>query len=277
MATPCDPPITEYLMITNTSDSFRSDRECAGELSTRYSFPSFTCDFLDGDSAFECCWIDSLAGSHYACHRSPRLLINGYYIWTEDSFLCGKDGNITLKPSQTSVMYKGNLGRIFRKKKRIRHSLSSLLNISTSKSWLRGSTYGDVDSYPSEDIWIEGVRKLATSQCRENGDFDSSSQTDDWELEDSIVESSKASFSEHVLSQPARESSQDSNQFPLEASGHFQDSILNHSKSSLLWDISSQALLLVVCFIISACARWCLGGGSANVFTCTLVVTIACK
>ncbi|PNI33633.1 TMEM71 isoform 3, partial [Pan troglodytes] len=41
-------------------------------------------------------------------------------------------------------MYKENLVRIFRKKKRIRHSFSSLFNLSTSKSWLHGSIFGDI-------------------------------------------------------------------------------------------------------------------------------------
>ncbi|KAK2095016.1 Transmembrane protein 71, partial [Saguinus oedipus] len=62
-----------------------------------------------GDHSFECCSINPLTGSHYTCRRSPRLLTNGYYIWTEDSFLYNKDGNITLNPSQTRVIYKENL------------------------------------------------------------------------------------------------------------------------------------------------------------------------
>ncbi|PNJ09170.1 TMEM71 isoform 9, partial [Pongo abelii] len=93
------------LMSTPVASSSRLEREYAGELSPTCIFPSFTCDSLDGDHSFECRSIDPLTGSHYTCRRSPRLLTNGYYIWTEDSFLCNKDGNITLNPSQTSVMY----------------------------------------------------------------------------------------------------------------------------------------------------------------------------
>ncbi|KAI2551347.1 transmembrane protein 71, partial [Homo sapiens] len=93
------------LMSTPVASSSRLEREYAGELSPTCIFPSFTCDSLDGYHSFECGSIDPLTGSHYTCRRSPRLLTNGYYIWTEDSFLCDKDGNITLNPSQTSVMY----------------------------------------------------------------------------------------------------------------------------------------------------------------------------
>ncbi|TKC48851.1 hypothetical protein EI555_010837, partial [Monodon monoceros] len=109
-----------------------------------------------------------LTGSHLTCRRSPRLLTNGYYIWTEDSFLCDKDGNTTLSPSQTSVLYKENLVKIFRKKKRIRRSFSSLFNLSASESWLHGSTFGNADSSPNEDVWLEGVRRLETNHCNEN-------------------------------------------------------------------------------------------------------------
>ncbi|KAL6074550.1 hypothetical protein STEG23_018090 [Scotinomys teguina] len=113
---------------------------------------NFGCDFLDGDISFECCSIDPLTGSHYVCRRSPRLLTNGYYIWTEDSFLCDTDGHITLNPSHTSVMYKENL-------------------VKASKSWLHGSIFGDIDSPPSEDIWLDGIRSLGMYYCNENGDL----------------------------------------------------------------------------------------------------------
>ncbi|EFB24877.1 hypothetical protein PANDA_005996, partial [Ailuropoda melanoleuca] len=126
---------------------------------------SFARDFLDGDTSFECCSVDLLTASHFACRRSPRLLSNGYYTWTEDSFLCDKDGNITLSPPQTSVLYKENLVRIFRKKKRIRRTFSNLFNLGASKSWLHGNIFGDVDSSLSEDNWLEGVKMLDTHHC----------------------------------------------------------------------------------------------------------------
>ncbi|XP_070077947.1 transmembrane protein 71 isoform X3 [Equus caballus] len=191
-----------------------SKKEHAEKPSPTCIFRSLSCDFLDGDSSFECCSIDPLTGSHFSCRRSPRLLTNGYYVWTEDSFLFDKDGNITLSPSQTSVLYKENLVRIFRKKKRIRRSFSSLFNFSPSESWLHGSRFDDVDSSPIEDIWLEGVRRLDTHQRSENGE------------------------------------------------------------ASLLQEVSFQVILLVACLIISACARWFLGGLLASVFTCPLMITI---
>ncbi|XP_040586433.1 transmembrane protein 71 isoform X3 [Mesocricetus auratus] len=194
------------LTSTPVANSSRSHRGHSGELSPTCIFPSFGCDFLDGEVSFECCSIDPLTGSHYVCRRSPRLLTNGYYIWTEDSFLCDPDGHITLNPSHTSVMYKENLVRIFRKKKRTPRSLSSLLDLRASKSWLHGSIFGDADSPPSEDIWLEGIRSL---------------------------------------------------------------------EAGLMLKASFQAILLAVCLIISACARWFMGGELASIFTCALMITIA--
>nr|XP_012640877.1 transmembrane protein 71 isoform X3 [Microcebus murinus] len=212
------------------------EREYAEELSATCIFPSFACDFLEGDSSFECCSIDPLTGSHHTCRRSPRLLTNGYYIWTEDSFLWDKDGNITLHPSQTRVMYKENLVRIFRKKKRIRHSLPSLFNLSASQSWLHGSFFGDVDSSPSEDVWLEGVRKVDTDHCNENGgDVDCFSLGDAWEPEMPNAETAVTFSSSHVVSQPPGEKSHDSSlQSPLMASEHFQENIWDHPSYEVL-------------------------------------------
>ncbi|KAL1767926.1 transmembrane protein 71 [Sigmodon hispidus] len=256
------------LMSTPVANSSRSERGLSGELSPTCIFPSFDCNFLDGDSSFECCSIDPLTGSHYVCRRSPRLLTNGYYIWTEDSFFCDPDGHITLNPSHTSVMYKENLVKIFRRKKRSHRSLSSLLDLRASKSWLHGSLFGDADSPPSENNWLEGIRSLGS-------DLDCS-LSDAWESQKSIPDTPKVSTSDHILSQHLRESSQNpSLQPPMKASGHFQKNILVHSKADLMHKVFFQAILLAVCLIISACARWFMGGELVSIFTCALMFTIA--
>ncbi|XP_040586432.1 transmembrane protein 71 isoform X2 [Mesocricetus auratus] len=257
------------LTSTPVANSSRSHRGHSGELSPTCIFPSFGCDFLDGEVSFECCSIDPLTGSHYVCRRSPRLLTNGYYIWTEDSFLCDPDGHITLNPSHTSVMYKENLVRIFRKKKRTPRSLSSLLDLRASKSWLHGSIFGDADSPPSEDIWLEGIRSLGS-------DLDYS-LSDGWDSQKSNTDTPETPSPGHILSQQhLRESSRNNSlQPPLKASGHFQKNPLVHSKAGLMLKASFQAILLAVCLIISACARWFMGGELASIFTCALMITIA--
>ncbi|XP_030650903.1 transmembrane protein 71 isoform X2 [Nomascus leucogenys] len=246
------------LMSTPVASSSRLEREYAGELSPTCIFPSFTCDSLDGDHSFKCRSIDPLTGSHYTCRRSPRLLTNGYYIWTEDSFLCDKDGNITLNPSQTSVMYKENL-------------------VSTSKSWLHGSIFGDIDSFPSEDNWLEGIRRLDTDHCNGNADdLDCSSLTGDWESGKMNAESVITSSSSHIMFQPSGGNSHSlSLQSQLTASERLQENSSDHSETSLLQEVFFQAILLAVCLIISACARWFMGEILASVFTCSLMITIA--
>ncbi|XP_036120087.1 transmembrane protein 71 isoform X1 [Molossus molossus] len=253
-----------------------SEREYAGGLSPTCLSPSFACDFLDGDSSFDCCSIDPLTGSHLPCRRSPRLLTNGYYIWTEDSFHCDRDGNITLSPSQTSVMYKENSVRVFRKKKRIRRSFSSLFTLGASQSWLHGSIFGDGDCSPGEDSWLERVSRLDVHHGNGNGGGFACSLADDWKSEKPKAESVKASSSGHVTSQTPGENSHNASLWsPWVASEHCQGNILDQSKTSFLGEISFQTILLAACLIISACARWFLGGVLASLFTCSLTVTVA--
>ncbi|XP_062987404.1 transmembrane protein 71 [Elgaria multicarinata webbii] len=132
-------------------------------------FSSYMDALQDHEASYECCLSNLCTSCPLTCRRSPRLLTNGYYILTEDSFLSDEDGNVTLSPSQTSVTYKEKLVRIFRRRRRIRRSLVSLFNIGASNSWL-SSTSGD--SSHVEDPWLEGDSKMETSQCYDNGTVD---------------------------------------------------------------------------------------------------------
>ncbi|NWZ91711.1 TMM71 protein, partial [Nesospiza acunhae] len=123
---------------------------------------SCACAFLDDDPAYECS-TNPLTGSVPTCRRSPRLLSNGYYVLTEDSFLSDEEGNITLTPSHTSVTYKENLVCVFRRRKKIRRSLDSLFNLSASSSWLSSTIPSRMDFSYVEDPWPDGCSKLETS------------------------------------------------------------------------------------------------------------------
>ncbi|XP_045143306.1 transmembrane protein 71 isoform X2 [Echinops telfairi] len=251
------------LMSTPVTRSSGSEREHTRALSPTCLFPSLACGALDGDSSFECCSVDPLTGSHLTCRRSPRLLTNGYYIWTEDSFFCDDEGHLTLRPSQTSVMYKENLIRIFRKKKRSRHSLSSLFHASTSKSWLHGRIFGDAESSSSEDIWLEQLGRPDDYHCNESaGEASSSSLTGDWVSEELGTES-KATLSPRCSASPSlQEVPQDSalQSQLMTAAEHFPKNSLDHSKTHFLQEASFQAILLAACLIFSACARLCEAG-----------------
>ncbi|NWR97325.1 TMM71 protein, partial [Motacilla alba] len=129
---------------------------------SRHIFPSCACAFLDDDPAYECS-TDPLTGSLPTCRRSPRLLSNGYYVLPEDSFLSDEEGNITLTPSLTSVTYKENLVRVFRRRKKIRRSLDSLFNLSASSSWLSSTIPSRMDFSHVEDPCPDGCSKLEAS------------------------------------------------------------------------------------------------------------------
>ncbi|NXX37961.1 TMM71 protein, partial [Tricholaema leucomelas] len=125
---------------------------------------SYACAFLDDDPACECCSTSPLTGFLSTCRHSPRLLSNGYYVLTEDSFLSDEEGNVTLTPTQTSVTYKENLVRVFRRRKKIRHSLDSLFSLGASSSWLSSSVLSNMDSSHVDDPWLYGCNKLEASQ-----------------------------------------------------------------------------------------------------------------
>ncbi|NXO13251.1 TMM71 protein, partial [Oriolus oriolus] len=126
---------------------------------SRHIFPSCACAFLDDDPAYECS-TNPLTGSLPTCRRSPRLLSNGYYVLTEDTFLSDEEGNITLTPSHTSVTYKENLVRVFRRRKKVRRSLDSLFNLSASTSWLSSTIPSKMEFSHVEDPWPDGCSKL---------------------------------------------------------------------------------------------------------------------
>ncbi|KAK7163499.1 hypothetical protein R3I93_007527 [Phoxinus phoxinus] len=116
-------------------------------IKTRRQEAEHICHSLDvshfSDSSYECFSTNPLTGSVCACRRSPRLLANGYYVLTEDSFSTDDEGNVTLTPSHTSVSYKENLVRIFRRRRRAKRSLASLLSdmSQSCQSWLEGSVF----------------------------------------------------------------------------------------------------------------------------------------
>ncbi|KFP10414.1 Transmembrane protein 71, partial [Egretta garzetta] len=120
---------------------------------------SYACAFLDDDLAYGCCSTSPPTGFLSPCRRSPRLLSNGYYILTKDSFLSDEEGNVTLTPSQTSVTYKENVVRVFRRRKKIRRSLASLFDLGAPSSWL-----SDVDFSHVDDPWPDGCSELGASQ-----------------------------------------------------------------------------------------------------------------
>ncbi|KAK0154436.1 Transmembrane protein 71 [Merluccius polli] len=108
---------------------------------------------LSDDCSFSCYSSNPAGGSPCSCRRSRRLLTNGYYVLGEDSVSWDDEGNISLTPSKTNVSYKENLVRVFRRKKRSRRSLASLLSgvTETCQTWLDEKVFGGVFTNDAAD------------------------------------------------------------------------------------------------------------------------------
>ncbi|XP_034410762.1 transmembrane protein 71 [Cyclopterus lumpus] len=109
-----------------------------------HSCQSLDVSLLSPDSSYVCS--PAAGGAPSSCRRSPRLLTNGYYGVTEDSFSWDGDGNVSLTPCKASVSYKENPVRVFRRRRRTRRSLARLLSDVTEscQSWLDEKVFGGV-------------------------------------------------------------------------------------------------------------------------------------
>ncbi|CAK6980342.1 transmembrane protein 71 [Scomber scombrus] len=110
-----------------------------------HSCQSLDVSLLSPDSSYVC-YSSAGGGDPCSCRRSPRLLTNGYYDVTEDSFSWDDDGNVSLTPCKTNVSYKENLVRVFRRRRRPRSSLARLLSDVTEscQSWLDENVFRGV-------------------------------------------------------------------------------------------------------------------------------------
>ncbi|XP_071594514.1 transmembrane protein 71 isoform X1 [Heliangelus exortis] len=240
---------------------------------SQHIFPSYAPAFLDDDPVYECHSPYPLTGSLSLCRRSPRLLSNGYYILTEESFLSDEEGNVTLTPPQTNVTYKENLVRVFRRRKKTRRSLSSLFNLGASSAWLSSTVLSDVEPSHVDDPWADECRKLEASQS-EIGDSDFSSEYNSHVPQRQTPASNGASLSkDEEFLQPEKPfcASQSCSPFMIKAKEETQSS----AESSTVQNVLSQMAALITCLIISVCTRYFLGGLSATLLLIILVFLLS--
>ncbi|XP_010141324.1 PREDICTED: transmembrane protein 71, partial [Buceros rhinoceros silvestris] len=231
-------------------------------------FPSYSCAFLDDDPACGCCSTNPLTGSLPTCRRSPRLLSNGYYILTQDSFLYDEEGNVTLTPSQTSITYKENLVRVFRRRKKIRHSLAGVFSLGASRSWLSSTILRSMDSSPVGDLWPDGCNELEASES-DIGDSEFSSEYNSHEPQALAPGSHGASLTKDEESlQPARLSC---SPFVINAGEDTSSSATSRTVQHVL----SQMVALIMCLIISTCTRCAWGGLAATLLLVILVLLLS--
>ncbi|KAM4907287.1 transmembrane protein 71 isoform 1-T1 [Sylvia borin] len=238
----------------------------------RNIFPSCACAFLDDDPAYECS-TNPLTGSLPTCRRSPRLLSNGYYVLTEDSFLSDEEGNITLTPSHTNVTYKENLVRVFRRRKKIRRSLDSLFNLSASSSWLSSTIPSRMDFSHIEDPWLDGCSKLEASHS-DIGDSEFSSEYNNHVSQRQIPASNGAVLTKDEEFAHFEE--------PFCASKSCSSFMINENEETwsnaefrTVQNVISQTVALIMCLIISVCTRYFLGGLSATLLLMILIFLLS--
>ncbi|KAL0966587.1 hypothetical protein UPYG_G00297130 [Umbra pygmaea] len=109
------------------------------------------------EDSYHCYAVNPVTGCPSPCRRSPRLLNNGYYVLTEDSYAWDDEGNVSLTPSKIKLSYKENLVRIFRRRRKARRSLASMFSdmTETCQSWLDEKVFGVVRHLPlAESSWM---------------------------------------------------------------------------------------------------------------------------
>ncbi|XP_009577477.1 PREDICTED: transmembrane protein 71, partial [Fulmarus glacialis] len=261
-----------HVASTARPSSTAFDGEHRRNLSQRV-FPSYASAFLDDDPAYECCSTNPLTSSLSTCRHSPRLLSNGYYVLTEDSFLSDEEGNVTLTPSQTSVTYKENLVRVFRRRKKIRRSLASLFSLSASSSWLSSTVLSNMDSSHVDDPWPDGCNKLEARQS-DSGDSDFSSEhnSDVPQRQTPAFNGASLTKDEEFLQRGKPFcASQSCSPFTINAN----EETLSSAESSTVRNVFSQMVALIMCLIISICTRYFLGGLSATLLLIILVFLLS--
>ncbi|KAJ8011438.1 hypothetical protein DPEC_G00058210 [Dallia pectoralis] len=120
------------------------------------------------DDSYHCYSVNPVTGSPSSCRRSPRLLNNGYYVLTEDSYAWDDEGNVSLTPSKIKLSYKENLVRIFRRRRKARRSLASMLSemTETCQTWLDVKVFGAVRHLPlAESSWLEHSTADLDTSC----------------------------------------------------------------------------------------------------------------
>ncbi|XP_077579691.1 transmembrane protein 71 [Stigmatopora nigra] len=123
--------------------------------------PSPDESLLSPDSSYICYAAEDGAPSIWR-RLSPRLLTNGYYAVTDDSFLRDQDGNVSLGPCAAAVSYKENLFRVFRRRRRKSGGASLTRPLSdvneSHQTWmdesiLAGVLRRDQQLWTEETIW----------------------------------------------------------------------------------------------------------------------------
>ncbi|XP_044306370.1 transmembrane protein 71 [Varanus komodoensis] len=237
---------------------------------------SYTNALLDHGAAYEICLSNTCTRCFLEHRRSPRLLTNGYYVLTEDSFLPDEEGNTMLSPVQTSITYKEKLVRIFRRRKKIRRSLVSLFSIGASNSWLSSTM---IDAPHGEDAWLEVDGQKDTTHFYDNGTVDNTLGCSTEKAERPNPTPAKSSPSNDVIFPKSRKKRcSPSCTFPLAENEHFHETSLDSPNAFTIRKALCPMIMLSMCLVLSLSVRFILGAPLVALLPCLLLISIfMCK
>ncbi|XP_078072051.1 transmembrane protein 71 [Mustelus asterias] len=266
-------PVSPYLS-TSLPVTQMIPEEVQNELSSKETLQRFSP--MASENPCSPCHLNPLSGSPCMCRRSPRLLMNGYYDLSEESFM-DEEGNLTLTPSKINISYKENLVRIFRRKKRVRRSFASLFAIDSSSSWLNGSLFSTPDYPLAESSWIDGGSDFDSNFSNNQGGscVDLSSASTSWLSEESLPSIHDEAYSgESLLMNKSTGSF-------LELPSHSQlhparclfGNMPKNPDSMTVKNFFFHLIILVLSICVAVFTRWFFGGVVAVLLMTMLVFT----
>ncbi|XP_051878592.1 transmembrane protein 71 [Pristis pectinata] len=221
------------------------------------------------------CHLNPLGGSPCMCRRSPRLLTNGYYDMSEESFM-DEGGNLTLTPFKINISYKENLVRIFRRRRKARRSFASLFSIDSPSSWLNSSLFSGPDCPLAESSWIGEGSDFDTSFSNKQGQgtVDLSSTDESWLLEETQPLINAEAFSTEGL---LVDGSQDFLDLPSRSQLHPAKCCFNYMPKSpdsmTIKNFFSHLIILALSIGVAVFTRSFLGGVIAALIITMLLFT----
>ncbi|XP_062923542.1 transmembrane protein 71 isoform X3 [Mobula hypostoma] len=245
--------------------------EVQKELSPKRVIQSIS--LMTNESPYSPCHLNLLGGSPCACRRSPRLLTNGYYDVSEESFI-DEEGNITLTPSKINISYKENLVRVFRRRRKARRSFASFFSMDSSGSWLNSQLFSGA-SYPlAESSWIDEGSDCDASYSQKygQGSVDLSRTDKSWLLEEAqpLIDAEVFSTEDLLI---------DRSQRFLDLPSHSQirpakycvNNATNSPDLITIRNYFSHLIILALSIAITVFARCFLGGVIAALISTTLL------
>ncbi|XP_067887639.1 transmembrane protein 71 [Heterodontus francisci] len=263
-------PASPYLS-TSLPGAQMFPEEVQEDVSSKETLQSFS--LMTSENSCSPWHLNLLGGSPYTCRRSPRLLTNGYYDLSEESFM-DEEGNLTLTPSKINISYKENLVRIFRRKRRVRRSFASLFSIDSSSSWLNSSLFSGPDCPLAESSWIDGGSDFDSSFSNNQGgsSMDLSSSGKSWLSEENLpLINAEAYSTENLL---VNKSTADFLELASHSQLHpakcFFNNMPKSPDSMTVKNFFFHLIILVLSICVAVFARWFLGGVVAALLTTML-------